>query len=310
MSHPLLAGLDLGGSKLLAVVVSPADPTRILARVQLTTTPGPDGVSATAARAVAELEAVVGTGRISGIGIGSPGLVDADAGTVAHAVNLGIDGVGLPLAAHLGRRLERPVVVENDVNAAAFGAARVLGTDDVAYLGIGTGIAAGLVLDGVLRRGRRNAAGEIGHLPLDPSGPLCNCGQRGCFETLASGSALAAQWPGAGRSGRALFASAADGNARAVVVRDRFAGHLAAGVRVLALTVDVDRIVIGGGVAEVGEPLRQAVVEQLAHQAEGSAFLTGLDLADRIAVLPPHEPVAAVGAALLAHARRPWPSTV
>src|SRR5206468_180221 len=115
----------LGGSKLLAVAVPPGDPAHVLARVQLTTEPGPDGVPATAARAVAELEAAVGTGRIIGVGIGSPGLVDPAAGTVSHAVNLGIDGVGLELAKRLEEVVERPVVVENDVNAAAFGAARV-----------------------------------------------------------------------------------------------------------------------------------------------------------------------------------------
>ncbi len=102
-------------------------------------------------------------------------------------------------------RLGVPVLLENDVNAAALGAAALDRRDRPRYLSIGTGLAAGLVLDGRLRRGAHGAAGEIGHIPVDPHGVAVPCGQRGCLETVASGSALAAAWPsgdvprGAGR---------------------------------------------------------------------------------------------------------------
>jgi len=84
------------------------------------------------------------------------------------------------------------------------------------------------------------------------------------------------------------------------VIRDEVAGHLAAAVRMLALTVDVDLVVLGGGVSEVGEPLLAAVAAALDRQAEGSAFLRGLDLSSRLSLIPRDQPVAAVGAALLA----------
>jgi len=217
----------------------------------------------------------------------------------------------VPLRDRLSGRLGAPVLVENDVNAAALGAAALVaggpGKADLAYLSIGTGLAAGIVLDGVLRRGPQNTAGEIGHIPVDPRGPLCNCGQRGCLEVLASGTAIASRWPHAEGGGPAahLFAAAAAGDPAAVAVRDEIAGHLAEAVRILVLTVDVDAVVLGGGVAEVGAPLVTAVRDALRRQAETSAFLRDLDLAGRVRITPAGIPVAAIGAALLVPA---WPA--
>ena len=112
-----------------------------------------------------------------------PDVVDPLRGEVSHAVNLGIDGVPLALAERLGEVSGRRVVVENDVNVAALGVAALTGSGDLAYLGVGTGLAAGIVLGGRLRRGARGVAGEIGHVSVDPAGVLCGCGQRGCLET-------------------------------------------------------------------------------------------------------------------------------
>jgi glucokinase len=318
MSDPsLLAGLDIGGSKVLAVALelSAADaPGRVIEQVRLSTFPGPEGVVETASRALTALAGRLAgrNGRsgtpaelFSGVGIGVPGLVDAERGAVTHAVNLGVGPGGLALADRLRRRLHLPVMVENDVNAAACGVAAHLRLDgvDLAYLSIGTGLAAGIVLNGVLRRGPHNAVGEIGHIPIDPSGPVCACGQRGCLEVLVSGSAIEARWPMADasiHSAQALFDAAAAGNPKAVLIRDEVAGHLAAAVRMLALTVDVDLVVLGGGVSEVGEPLRQAVALALDRQADSSAFLRGLDLSAKVSLVPRDQPVAAIGAALLA----------
>jgi glucokinase len=320
MSNPsLLAGLDIGGSKVLAVAVEIQEGDqrpRVIEQVRLTTFQGPDGVVDTASRALTALAGRVAarTGRhggpaelFQGVGIGVPGLVDAERGAVTHAVNLGVGTGGLALADRLQRRLNLPVVVENDVNAAACGVAAHLrlGRVDLAYLSIGTGLAAGIVLDGVLRRGPHNTAGEIGHIPVDPAGPLCACGQHGCLEVLASGSAIDGRWPITPGSAtihpaQALFDAAAAGDPRAVVIRDEVAGYLAAAVRMLALTVDVDLVVLGGGVSEVGEPLRRAVASALDRQAVGSAFLRGLNLSAKLSLIPRDQPVAAVGAALLA----------
>jgi glucokinase len=325
MSDPsVLAGLDIGGSKVLAVAVEIAADgrPRVIEQVRLTTFPGPDGVVDTASRALTALAGRI-TGRagrvggptdiFSGVGIGVPGLVDAERGAVTHAVNLGVGTGGLALADRLQRRLNLPVVVENDVNAAACGVTAHLGLNgvDLAYLSIGTGLAAGIVLNGVLRRGPNNTAGEIGHVPVDLSGPVCGCGQRGCLEVLASGSAIAARWPVGPDNGldaaaagkhpaQALFDAAAAGDPRAIVIRDDVAGYLAAAVRMLALTVDVDLVVLGGGVSEVGEPLCQAIASALDRQAESSPFLRGLNLSARLSLVPRDQPIAAVGAALLA----------
>jgi predicted NBD/HSP70 family sugar kinase len=306
----LHAGLDIGGSKVLAVAVDAAG--HVLGEVRVGTTLGHDGVVESASTAVTTLAGRLGVavGGFASVGIGVPGLVDARTGAVRHAVNLGIGADALALAERLEHRFGVPVAVENDVNAAAVGAAACLDLRgvDLAYLSIGTGLASGLVLGGHLRRGARSAAGEIGHVPVDPSGPPCACGQRGCLELLASGSAITAAWPDrspAGSEGagapraRDLFAAAAEGDPRAVAVRADAARHLASAVRLLILTVDVDVVVLGGGVAEVGEPLRAAVVAALADQAERSPFLHALDLPSRVRIVPAGLPVAAVGAALL-----------
>lgn len=296
---PVNVGLDIGATKTLGLVID--DAGEILAEVREATEPGTDGVVRTAARVVEALRAATGQPLTGTVGVGIPGLVDPASGTVKHAVNLGLDGDWFPLGEALGERLGVRVVVENDVNAASLGAVKVSGEDDLVYLSIGTGLAAGLVLEGRLRRGDHGAAGEVGHIPVDPHGVLCECGQRGCLETIASGSALAAAWPSTGHvpPAQALFAAAQAGDERAIAVREEFAGGVASAIRVLALAVDPRTVVLGGGVAQLGEQLRVAVAGALEAQAASSPFLASLDLAGRLRVVPSDYPVAAVGAALL-----------
>jgi glucokinase len=300
----LVAGLDVGGTKVLGVLLGPRD--AVVHQVRVPSLPGVDGVVASAATAVRALTDAAGTtpARLRGLGLGLPGMVDAAAGTVAHAVNLGIGEEPAPVAARLAAELGTgPVVVDNDLNAAAAGAARVLGhRADVAFLALGTGLAAGFLLDGRLRRGWLGAAGEIGHLPLDPAGPPCPCGQRGCLELYASGGSLAARWPvpDGVPAAAALFDAAAAGDPRAVTVREEFAVAVAAAVRIVVLTADVERVVLGGGVSEVGAPLLRVVVAALEQQAATSPFLASMRLAERVELAPRGVPVAAIGAALAA----------
>ncbi|CAM3688460.1 ROK family protein [Nocardioides zeicaulis] len=300
--HPALAGsrsvgLDIGGTKTHGVVLD-ADGS-VLAQVRLPTEPGADGVVATAHAVFESLRTETGLALDGRLGVGVPGLVDVGRGVLRHAVNLGVDGADLPLRDLLSERLGVPVAVENDVNAAALAASALTGADDVVYLSLGTGLAAGLVLDGRLRRGPHGAAGEIGHVPVDPAGEVCGCGQRGCLETFASGRALARAWPTTrGFPSTALFSAADAGDEKAVAVRDRYCWGVASAVRVLGLTIDPERIVVGGGVAEVGEPLRRGVVDQLARLGEGSPFLASLELGERLVMVPPGFPVSAVGAAI------------
>ena len=206
-------GLDIGASKMHGVAAT-ADGT-VLAEVLATTPTGGDDVVAAAAEVVAELRSRVGDALDGVVGVGVPGLVDAARGAVKHAVNLGVDD-WFPIADRLAERTGARVVVDNDVNAAALGAAQVTGHQDLVYLSLGTGLAAASILDGRLRRGFRSAAGEIGHVPVDPRGRTCQCGQIGCLETAASGSAVAEAWPVSGVApAQALFDAAAAGDPRA-----------------------------------------------------------------------------------------------
>jgi glucokinase len=300
-------GLDIGATKILGAVMD-ADGT-VAAQARQDTRPGPDGILSTATTVLDLLAAALASSNghramPTHIGIGIPGIVDRSRGAVSHAVNLGLGGDWFPLADRLAGRTGADVVVENDLNAATWGAHVLSGADDLAYLSLGTGLAAGFVLSGTLRRGVHGAAGEIGHVPVDPKGTLCSCGQRGCLELRASGSALSAAWPAQGDMppAAALFAAAAAGNPEAVAARDRFAAGVADAVRMLGLAVDPAAIIIGGGVAHVGEPLLAAVTAALRAQAAASPFLAALDLASRIRLLPDRLPVGAIGAALIGNA--------
>jgi predicted NBD/HSP70 family sugar kinase len=296
----LRVGIDIGGTKTDAVAVL-ADGS-VGRQLRLPTGFGPDAVVETAVAAVTQLAGLSGTSveDFRSIGIGIPGAVDGT-GRVSHAVNLGLDG--LDLGRHLSARLGRDVRIDNDVNAAALGAYHLLHRESVhsmAYLNLGTGLAAGLVLDGALWRGARGTAGEIGHIPVDPSGPECPCGQRGCLEMVASGSAIARQWPTDDpKPARALFSAAASGDAEAILVRDRFVDNVAAAVRILVLTVDVDTVVIGGGLSSLGSPLLDAIRGVLESWEASSPFLASTELSQRVTIVPQDFPAAAVGAALV-----------
>jgi glucokinase len=308
VSPGLSVGLDIGGTKTLAVLLAPDG--AVLAQSRLATEQGATGVIDGAVRAVEGVTRQAGMpfSAVTGVGVGVPGLVDADDGTVRHAVNLGLNGDPLDLAAMLSARLGGvPVGVENDLNAAAVGAAHLIeaesgsGSTDLAFLALGTGLAAGLVLGGRLRRGASGAAGEIGHVPVDPAGPACPCGQRGCLELYASGTAVSTLWPS--RTGRPapveLFEAAAGGDLDAVVARDRYARAVAAAVRMLVLSVDVQHVVLGGGVAQLGVPLLDAVRAALTDESDASPFLRSLDLPARVRLAPGRVPVGAVGAAVV-----------
>jgi len=305
-------GIDIGGTKTAAVAIG-AD-GELSDQVRMPTGFGADEVVATALRTVERMTELAGVEARSfaSIGIGIPGAVDSATGRVAHAVNLGLEG--LDLGPRLADRLGVEVRVENDVKAAAVGAHHLLGVADgirkhsMAYLNLGTGLAAGIVLDGRLLRGGHGVAGEIGHIPVDPAGVRCACGQRGCLETLASGSAIARMRPTGGRlPARELFDAADAGDALAIDVRERFLTGVAAAARLLVLTTDVDDVVIGGGLAALGDELLDGTRRILNEWAAESAFLSSLDLASRVQVIPPGFPAAAVGAALVGEDQ--WPKS-
>ena len=292
-------GLDIGGTKIDAVALG--EGTEVLSRVRVATGFGPDAVVHNAQTAALQAAEAAGAtaASLSSIGIGIPGVVDADAGVVRHAVNLGLEE--LELGGILAARLGAPVRVENDVNAASLGAYHLLGLDgSMAYLNLGTGVAAGFVSDGVVWRGARGTAGEIGHIPVDPAGITCACGQVGCLETIAGGGWIARKWGGsAALPVLEVFDRADAGDARALALRAELIGGAAAGVRILVLTADVENVVIGGGISNLGARLLDRVRASLDELARGSQFLGSLELASRVRLVPDGRPVAAVGAALV-----------
>ncbi len=291
-------GIDIGGTKTDAAAI---DDDGILLHVART--PTGRGASAVVDAAVAtvrqiEREAGIGAADFHRIGVGVPGVVDRTTGRVSHAVNLGCDDIDLAQA--LSERLGAPVRIENDVNAAAIGAYRLLGlASSMAYLNLGTGLAAGIVIDGELWRGSRGLSGEIGHIPVDPRGVLCACGQRGCLETIASGSAVARQWLSEDPHPARALVKAAQHDPRAREVMLHLLDGIATAVQILVAGVGVETVVIAGGLSNLGDPLRDGIRQALRERAECSPFLASLELPDRIQMLPPGLPVAVFGAAIV-----------
>ena len=295
-------GIDIGGTNTDGVVLD--DAGTVVHSLRLPTGWGPDAVLATATTAIRELagESGISPARFTSIGVGIPGAVDVERGMVSHARNLGVQL--LDLGHLLEDELAATVRVENDVNAAALGAFHQLDraeADSLAYLNLGTGLAAGLVLGGELWRGSRGAAGEIGHILIDPAGPPDGDGQPGALEVLASGSGIASQRPG---SVTDMLEAAAAGDAHAIEIRDRMYVGVASAVRILVLTLDVDVVVIGGGISNMGDELLDAVRRIVAGWESASPFITSLELGGRMRILSPGLSTAAIGAAWLG--RTPW----
>lgn len=287
-------GIDIGGTKTHGVALSPHG--AVLAEHIVPTRRGLDGVMNTTAEVYARLRDALAGRPIESVGVGVPGVVD-ERGYVAHAVNLGLDGGDLQAA--LTRVLEVPTAVENDVNVAALGASLLPGaTDSLALLNLGTGLAVGVVIDGEIYRGRHGAAGEIGHLPVDRDGELCVCGQRGCLELEVSGAALRRLAVAQGlHSAEDLFARVADGVPEAVTATSGFVSRLAWAVQLIAVTLDVETIVLGGGVSALGSTVTDPLAAHLRRESERSPFLASLRLASRVVTLPPGTRVAPAGAA-------------
>ena len=204
-------GIDLGGTKILAGVVD--EHGHILGTAKRKTRPE-RGVDAVIERiASTALDAVADAGLtmdlIDAVGIGAPGVADYNTGVIEFAPNLA-NWVNVPLGPRLQSLLETPTFVENDVNAGTFGsvtAGVAKGYRSVVGIAPGTGIGGGLVLDGVLWRGARNAAAEFGHMVVLIDGPVCGCGRRGCIEALASRTAIERDIVGELRGGRRSLAA-------------------------------------------------------------------------------------------------------
>jgi glucokinase len=312
----LRVGLDIGGTKTAALVVD--ETGRPLGRaVQPTHTTHPEGLVAGTVDTVGR--ALRAAGRrpeeLAAAGVGVPGQVDPTGGTVRLAVNLNLRE-SYPLRESLQEALGVPVALENDVRAAAWGAfhwARAAEPlNSLAYLSIGTGIAAGLVLDGRLYRGTHGMAGEVGHIPMVSDGPRCTCGAYGCLEALAAGPAIAAHAAKlmAGGDGRGpttdeVYALAAGGHDAACRVVEQAAGHLSRAVYLLLMAYDVEKVVLGGGVTRAGEaferPLRRALGTLRADSPLAESMLPD----GKVVVIPSEFNAGVMGAVYLAPALSP-----
>ena len=295
-----VAGIDVGGTKTAVFVVDSAG--AILGRATRPSTAGDQARAADAIVACLD-EALEGTGfaraDLRAAGVGVPGRVDPHTGSVTLAVNLGWHDFRLRDA--LERRIGRPVAVENDARAAALGLHErgVLGdADDLAYLAVGTGIAAGVVLDGALHRGARGLAGEIGHVIVQRGGPSCTCGQRGCLEAVAAGPSIARRAGAA--SAVEVFEAARSGDKVSRDLVEDVGRHLAWAAHLLVLTYDVQRVVIGGGVSHAGAAFAEPIHRELARMRAVSREAAALLPADIVQILPAAAEAGAWGAVAIA----------
>jgi glucokinase len=182
------------------------------------------------------------------VSVGVPGLITLD-GVMRASPNIP-GSIDVAVKAELAARLGRPIWVDNDGNASAlaewrFGAGRE--SQNMWMVTLGTGIGGGHVVNGTLQRGVNGFAGEIGHMVVNPDGPRCTCGRKGCWEVYASGRGL--RMLASGESGESVIERARQGDADAVTVLEAYARWLAIGLSNLANVSDPDVIVIGGGVS-------------------------------------------------------------
>jgi glucokinase len=281
----LTAGVDIGGTKLLAVAAT--EKGEIVAQRRQPTAAGPDAILSATAIVVADL--LEAEPSIAAVGVGLPGLVDLD-GLVHYAPNLpGFAGVAAREL--LAARCPVPVVVDNDANAAALG--EVLhgaGREhrEVLVVTLGTGIGGGLVINGEVHRGAYGLSAEIGHFTVDPDGPPCACGARGHWESIASGTALgrrAREWAARGEAPQVLARAggnveavtgyevgqaAAAGEADALAILTEHARAVALGLGGLVNILDPELIVISGGLIDLGEALLTPIRAVLPEYVEAA----------------------------------------
>ncbi|MFE6511406.1 ROK family glucokinase [Nocardioides sp. NPDC057767] len=280
----LACGVDVGGTKILGGVVDHDGNIIEDHRVE-SPAKSPEAIEAAIVEVVQELKT---KHPIECVGIGAAGYIDKGRSTVLFAPNIAWRDV--PLKERLEKVLELPVVIENDANAAAWGEFEYgagAEVDNMMLVTVGTGVGGGLVLEGDLYRGAFGVGAEIGHMRVVPNGHLCGCGNRGCWEQYASGSALVRNVRAAARGGSLLARevldraegdldkikgpliteAARDGDAFAIEALTDLGIWLGEGIASIAAVLDPAVVAIGGGVAEADDlllgPARRAFLAQL-----------------------------------------------
>ena len=279
-----VVGVDVGGTNIKLGVVGPSG--QVIAKNSFATKPYALSRIKLISALGREIEASIRTAglnkkQIAGVGIGLPGLVDYEKGIVRFLPN--IPGWrGVHLKSILQKRIKLPVFVDNDVKIitlaeSKFGAGR--GVRNLVCLTLGTGVGAALILNGQLYRGEDNAAGELGHMPLNELGPKCNCGGFGCFETYVGNRALfalASRVMGTpGMTTQDMFALGQKGNKKALLFWKKAAEHIGNGLVGVVNLLNPRLIIIGGGVSNNEKFLFKTIAGTIRRRAmslQGAAF--------------------------------------
>lgn len=296
----LTLGVDVGGTKIAAGVVD-ADGT-ILAATRCETPS--DDADAVIDAIISVFDELSAEHQVTAIGVGAPGFIDKARATVLITPNL--PWRRMPVRRAVEDRTGLRTVVENDANAAAWGEFRYGSghdVDDLALLTVGTGLGGGVVLDGELYRGGFGIGAEIGHLRVVPQGHRCGCGNQGCWEQYASGSALVREAHEVAATGSPVAAgvleraggdpqaitgpmitdAARDGDAWAVELLETMAGWLGEGIASLAAVLDPSVVAIGGGVAAAGDLVAEPAREAFERELTGRRYRPHLEI--RLATL-------------------------
>jgi glucokinase len=303
-------GLDVGGTKVHGVVIDPGSPSTVLAEERVATPDGGEGL----VEVLLDLAKGLAPDAVA-IGVGVPGLIDRD-GTLHMGPHLR-RMQDVPIARLLAARSGLPATVDNDANChavAEHAAGAAVGVDDALVVTLGTGIGAGIIAGGRLLHGAHGFAGEPGHMVVDPNGPPCPCGKRGCWERFASGSGLGRLARDAASGGRLdaavalaggdpeavrgehVTAAARAGDEESQAVLDELARWIALGLANLANVLDPAVIVIGGGLVEAADLLLPEVRRRFAD------LVMAGDRRPPVPILPAElgERAGAIGAALVA----------
>ena len=247
-------GLDLGATNLKWAMVERADGEwSTLARKQVATrlASAPDEVPTAVVAQLAEVaaEAIRTCGPATSVGIGVPGLYDPSAGRARFLVNVPGPWAGQPIAGPVGNAVGLPAVLVNDARAFGLAALRLgagRGASSMIGLTLGTGVGGVIAIDGRVHQGHDGTAGEIGHQTIDPDGPLCGCGNRGCVEAFARADRIAAAC-GTATAEEAVTRARA-GDARAIEGLAEIGRALGIGIANMIAVISPDRVVIGGGI--------------------------------------------------------------
>jgi glucokinase len=304
----LLLGIDVGGTKIAGVAVD-ASSGELRAEGRQLMDGGPlEEQVADVARGLLN-----GTGHSApaAVGIAVPGLVDTGSGVMRLAVNVG--AAELAIGPLVSRELGAPCFVEHDARAAALWLLdRGDPEDSLAYLSVGTGISAAVIIGGRLVRGVTGLAGEIGHTQAVEDGPICRCGLHGCLEMVAAGPAVArlaeerlAQGARsslqAGANGAdAVYRAAGEGDALAVEIANEVGVHLARAIRGIVLLYGIDRVVIGGGMSRAGQPFLRPILDELEREQAASPLISHALTPNPVELLPPDADPGAWGAVVVA----------